>query len=155
MWLKLLWVGHAIICTILDTLFCATPDSIMTPSPSTADDLEWFIVEMCVLRRRLAAEGPSSNEAETLGWRLVRLFVSWRCSVDTRRRRLAAEDPSFIPPETLGWRLARLFVRRRWFVEMCKLRRAAVARVVLQRRLLDAATINHVLSYLHPLDVHH
>ena len=109
---------------------------------------------MRVLRRRLAAEGLSSNEAETLGWQLVRLFVHWRCLVDTRRRRLAAavEDPSFIPPETIGWRLARLFFSWRLFVDMCQVRRAAVARVVLQRRL-DAATINHVLSYLHPLDL--
>ena len=138
-WLKLLWVGHAIICTILDTLFCATPDSM-------------FIVEMFVLRRRLAEEDPSSNEAETLGWRLARLFVRWRLFVEmcVLQRRLAAENPSSNEAVALalGWRLARLFVRWRWFVEMCKLRRAAVARVVLQRRLLDAATINHVLSYL-------
>ena len=165
MWLKLLWVGHAIICTILDTLFCATPDSM-------------FIVEMFVLRRRLAEEDPSSNEAETLGWQLVRLFVHWRCIVDRRRLR-----PGVNPPETIGWRLARLFVRWRLFVEMCvrrrhlanqpsieavalywrasrqdirlrwlaetsQLRLTAVARVVLLQRRLDAATIKHVLSYL-------
>ena len=132
MWLKLLWVGHAIICTILDTLFCATPDSM-------------FIVEMFVLRRRLAEEDPSSNEAETLGWQLVRLFVHWRCIVDRRRRRRHA---GVNPPETIGWRLARLFFSWRLFVDMCQVHRAAVARVVLQRRPLDAATIDHVLSYL-------
>ena len=106
-----------------------------------------------MVRRRLA-EDPSSNEAETLGWRLARLFVRWRCLVDmfVLRRRFAA-DPSFIPPANLVWRPAGMFVRWRWFVEICKLSRAAVARVVLQRRLLDAATINHVLSYLHPLDL--
>ena len=135
MWLKLLWVGHAIICTILDTLFCATPDSM-------------FIVEMFVLRRRLAEEDPSSNEAETLGWRLATLCVRWQCRMDLfLLRRGFAADPSFIPPANLVWRPAGMFVRWRWFVEICKLNRAAVARVVLQRRL-DAATINHVLSYL-------
>ena len=101
------------------------------------------------------AEDPSSNEAVALGWRLARLFVRWRLFVEmcVLQRRLAAENPSSNEALTPVWRLARLFVRWRWFVEMCKLRRAAVARVVLQRRFLDAATINHVLSYLHPLDL--
>ena len=61
----------------------------------------------------------------------------------------STDEPLSDTPPGLGWRLAWLFVHWRWFVEMCKLRRrAAVARVVLQRRPLDAATIDHVLSYL-------
>ena len=126
-----------IICTILDTLFG-------TFVPLAFDRMvSYLVVSMHMLRRRLA-EDLSSNEAETLGWRLGRLFIRWRLFVDRRRHRLAGVNPS----ETIGWRLARLFFSWRLFVDMCQVRRAAVARVVLQRRPLDAATIDHVLSYL-------
>ena len=100
---------------------------------------------MRMLRRRLAEDDLSSNDAEFFRCEQVGMFVHWRCIVDRARRRRHA---GVNPPETIGWRLARLFFSWRLFVDMCQVHRAAVARVVLQRRPLDAATIDHVLSYL-------
>ena len=108
-----------------------------------------------VLARMLHEADPSLIEAVVLGWRLGRLFIRWRLSVEmcmlqcVLQRRIANQPNMEAVAERVAdfWRASQS-VRLRWCVAGVQLRRTAVARVVLLQRRLDAATISHVLSYL-------
>ena len=127
-------------CFGSSTPSCATPDSSMPQS---------------VLARMLHEADPSFIKAVVLGWRLGRLFIRWRLSVEMcmlqcvlQRRLDQPEAVADMEAVADFWRASRQSVRLRWCVAGVQLRRTAVARVVLLQRRLDAATISHVLSYL-------
>ena len=108
-----------------------------------------------VLARMLHEADPSFIKAVVLGWRLGRLFIRWRLSVEMcmlqcvlQRRLDQPEAVADMEAVADFWRASRQSVRLRWFAASAQLRRTAVIRVVLLQRRLDAATINRVLSYL-------
>ena len=82
---------------------------------------------------------PSLIAAMALGWRLGRLFIRWRLSVQEIGVQRRLEE---------AYRRSRQSVKLRWSQASAQLRRTAVIRLVLLQRRLDAATVNCVFSYL-------
>ena len=82
---------------------------------------------------------PSLIAAMALGWRLGRLFIRWRLSVQEIGVQRRLEE---------AYRRSRHTVKLRWSQASAHLRITAVIRLVLVQRRLDALTVNLVFSYL-------